>query len=343
MAKSTITSPKLARIDARQRHEPKPRSGISIFARAAASGTPTRHTKQGTTGLKTAAPAIRLRALKHADDSIVGRTGVRHFQSTGRAGHTNPLGRVRGVASLWKSGLDFEDTRHLAVCSRAGEDIVEGEGNGDDEHSGDDSLLEDSDVEWGDERTLIDDLMGFDDECEQNKAKRQEALTDTLREHFASLSVSIKQDLLDAVVPVIDNLAATLTSLQKGPDNDYKQVSYQDPRNGFAAFDNAANDHLTVVRNVNEEFGELKDQSLARLKLAVGKIEAERAKRTELCASFKARYAEICSTAQDRLDRLVAQDIEQAALAIESRGNAIVNGKDRNKEKMRQQILKAFA
>ncbi|KAG8721110.1 hypothetical protein FRC08_015604 [Ceratobasidium sp. 394] len=336
MAKTTITSPKLARIDARQRHEPKPRSGISLFARAAASGTPTRHTKQGTAGLKTTAPAVRLRALKHADDSNVGRTGAKHFQSTGRPGQTNPLGRVRGVSNLWKSGLDFEDTRHLAVGSRAGEDIVEGEGNGDDEHSGEDgSLLEDSDVEWGDERTLIDNLMGFDDESEQNKAKRQEALTDTLREHFASLSVSIKQDLLEAVVPVIDNLAATLTSLQKGPDNDYK--------NGFAAFDNAANDHLTAVRNVNEEFSELKDQSLTRLKLIVGKIEAERAKRAELCASFKAQYAEICSTAQDRLNRLVAQDVEQAALAIESRGNGIVNGKDKNKEKMRQQILKAFA
>ncbi|KAG9098494.1 hypothetical protein FRC06_006343 [Ceratobasidium sp. 370] len=335
MAKSTVTSPKLARIDARQRHEPKPRSGISIFARTAASGTPTRHTKQGTTGLKTTAPAIRLRASKHADDSNVGRTGARHFQLAGRAGHTNPLGRVRGVSSLWKSGLDFEDTRHLAVDSRAGEDIVEGEGNGDDDHSGEDnSLLEDSDVEWGDERTLIDDLMGFDDESEQNKAKRQEAFADTLR-------VSIKQDLLDAVVPVIDNLAATLTSLQKGPDNDYKQVCIHS--NGFAAFDNAANDHLTAVRNVNEEFSELKDQSLTRLKLIVGKVEAERAKRAELCASFKARYAVICSTAQDRLDRLVAQEIEQAALAIESRGYAIVNGKDRNKEKMRQQILKAFA
>ncbi|KAG9127528.1 hypothetical protein FRC07_012681 [Ceratobasidium sp. 392] len=332
MAKAVIASPKLARIDARQKHEPKSRSGISIFARAAASGTPTR---RGNTGLKTTTP-IRVRGSKHADDRTVGRSGAKHFQSTGRAGQPNPLERVRGVSSLWKSGLDFEGTRHLAVGSPAGKDIDEVEGNGDDEYSGEtDSLLEDSEVEWGDERTLIEDLMGFDDESEQNKAKRQEALTDVLREHFASLSVSIKKDLADAVVPIIDNLATAITLLQKGPDNDYQ--------NAFTAFNGAANDHLSTIRDVNKEFGELKDQSLTRLKIIVGKIEAERVKRAELCASFKARYAEISSTAQDRLARLVTQDIEQAALAIESRGNAIVNGKDKNKEKMRQQILKAFA
>jgi hypothetical protein len=42
----------------------------------------------------------------------------------------------------------------------------EGEGERHDEGSHQDDLLpEDSDVEWGDERTLIDGLMGFDDEC----------------------------------------------------------------------------------------------------------------------------------------------------------------------------------
>ncbi|KAG8772773.1 hypothetical protein FRC12_002903 [Ceratobasidium sp. 428] len=165
MAKSAIASPKLARIDARQKHEPKLRSGLSIFARTAASGTPTRLAARGNTGLKTTGPSVRLRGLKHADDSIVGRSGAKHFQPTGRAGQANPLGRVRGVSSLWKSGLDFEGTRHLAGGSPAGKVIDEDEGNGDDEHSGEtDSLLEDSEVEWGDERTLIDDLMGFDDE-----------------------------------------------------------------------------------------------------------------------------------------------------------------------------------
>jgi hypothetical protein len=102
-------------------------------------------------------------------------------------------------------------------------------------------------VDLGGTRALLNAyipiVLSLDPRSEHNKAKRQEALTDTLRgmhtfwylrcdlcscikfvwsEHFSSLSVSIKQDLLDAVVPVIDNLATTVTLLQKGPDNNYK-------------------------------------------------------------------------------------------------------------------------
>ncbi|QRV85857.1 hypothetical protein RhiJN_13875 [Ceratobasidium sp. AG-Ba] len=352
MARTNIATPKISRIDARQRYEPKSRSSISTFARTVVNGTPTRHVTRGTAESKAGASVTRWRALKRSEDTnAVGRCGAKHFQSTGRAGLTDPLGRMRGVSSLWKSGLDLANTRHLAGGSHAGEDIDEDEGNGDDEHSGEEALLlEASDVEWRDERTLIDDLMGFDDETQQNKLKRQEALAESLREHFASLSVSIKQDLVDAVVPVIDNLASTITLLQKA-DEDYKQVSIvivlvcclPYPRNGITAFDDAANDHLSTLHDANEEFSKLKDQSLARLKHITAMVEDERNRRAELCQSFKARYAEICSAAEGRLTRLVSQDIEQAVLDIENRGNAIVNGKDKNKEKMRQQILKAFA
>jgi hypothetical protein len=165
MAKATISSPKLGRADARQRYDPKTRSGISIFARTTVNGTPTRHTTRGITGSKVIAPAARSRISSHAEDNITAGRGK--YPPVGRAGLAlgKPVGRVRGVSSLWKSGLDFEGTRSLASAFRAEQDNVEDEGSGEDEHSGEGNPLpEDSDVEWGDERTLIDDLMGFDDE-----------------------------------------------------------------------------------------------------------------------------------------------------------------------------------
>ncbi|KAF8609917.1 hypothetical protein BDV93DRAFT_2124 [Ceratobasidium sp. AG-I] len=336
MAKATISTPKQARIDARQRYEPKSktRSGISVFARTV-QGTPTRSMANPQT---TKAAAVRARILKPADSGLAGRAGGKpaFADRAGLASGTGMGTTYRGVSSLWKSGLDFEGMRPYPGSPLVENVDVEDEGEGYDEDSHlDDVFREDSDVEWGDERTLIDGLMGFDDESIQNKAKRQEVLTESLREHFSSLSVSIKQDLLDAVVPVIDNLATTTTVLRKGPDSDYKDA--------FVAFNNVADANLSTFRTINDDFGELKDQSLLRLKHIVGRIETERTKRTELCDSFKARYTEICSRAKDRLARLIAEDLEHASVALQNRANVIVSGKDKEKEKMRQKILEAFA
>ncbi|CCO27695.1 hypothetical protein BN14_01681 [Rhizoctonia solani AG-1 IB] len=205
----------------------------------------------------------------------------------------------------------------------------------DDSDSNRDSENEQSDEIWGDERTLIDDLMGFGDRSIHDKAKRQEALTDALKAHFSSLSLSIRQDLLDGVIPVIDNLATTIAILHKGPDNEY--------RDGLAAFNRTAQHAIATSRSLTEQFGELKDQSLTRLKGIVGRIETERARRTELCESFKEQYQEICHRIRERLVRAAGEDMDRAVMAAESRAHALISGKDKDKEKMRQNILKAFA
>ncbi|KDN48954.1 hypothetical protein RSAG8_02307, partial [Rhizoctonia solani AG-8 WAC10335] len=177
--------------------------------------------------------------------------------------------------------------------------------------------------------------MGFDDQSIHDKAKRQEALTDTLKAHFSSLFMSIRQDLLDGVTPVIDNVTTTNAILHKGPDNEY--------RDGLVAFNHTAHNTIDAHRSLTEQFGELKDQSLTRLKSVVGLIETERARRAELYESFKAQYQEIRSRIRERLSRAAGEDLDRVATAIESRAQAVVNGKDKDKEKMRQKILKAFA
>lgn len=165
MAKTTISTPKKARIDTRQRYESKSktRSGISVFGRAV-QGTPTRSIANPQT---TKAVAVRARILKHADSGPAGRAGGMHAfaDRAGLASGTIMGTSSRGVSSLWKSGLDFEGMRPYPGSPHVENMDVEDEGERHDEGSHHDDLLrEDSDVEWGDERTLIDGLMGFDDE-----------------------------------------------------------------------------------------------------------------------------------------------------------------------------------
>jgi hypothetical protein len=47
--------------------------------------------------------------------------------------------------------------------------------------------------------------------------------------------------------------------------------------------------------------------------------------------------------AKERLARVVGEDLDQAVATVETRANALVNGKNKDKEKIRQQILKALA
>lgn len=166
MAKATISTPKQARIGTRQRYEPKSksRSGTSVFARAA-QGTPTRSIANPQT---TKAVAVRARILKPADSGLAGRSGAKHAfaDRAGLASGTTMGTTHRGVSSLWKSGLDFESTRPYPGSPLVENVDVEDEGEDHyEDFRRDDVLREDSDVEWEDERTLIDGLMGFDDEC----------------------------------------------------------------------------------------------------------------------------------------------------------------------------------
>ncbi|KAG8715121.1 hypothetical protein FRC11_005647 [Ceratobasidium sp. 423] len=263
----------------------------------------------------------------------------------GRALASNTIARShRGVSTIWKNGLDLKPITTTRPHVHIERDEAENEDSrtDNDADSNQCSENEQSDEIWGDERTLIDGLMGFDDQCVfswissiHDKSKRQEALTDALKAHFSSLSISIRQDLLDGVTPVFDNLATTNAILHQGPDNEY--------RNGLVAFNHTAQNTIATHRSLTEQFGELKDQSLTRLKGIVGRIETERARRAELCESFKAQYQEICSRIQERLTRAAGEDLDRVAMVAESRAQAIVNGKDKDKEKMRQKILKAFA
>ncbi|CAE6427062.1 unnamed protein product [Rhizoctonia solani] len=338
MTRLNISSPKLARIDAKQKNDTKTRSGTSRFAIATVTGTPTRKHIRGTPA---AVNINNTRShLSIARGDTAERIGGTKFGQTpeGRALASNIIARShRGVSTIWKNGLDLKPsttTRSHVHIERDEAENEDGRTNTDEE-SNQGSENEQSDEIWGDERTLIDDLMGFDDQSIHDKVKRQEELTDTLKAHFSSLSISIRQDLLDGVTPVIDNLTTTNAILHKGPDNEY--------RNGLVAFDHTAQNTITTHRSLTEQFGELKDQSLTRLKSVVGQIETERALRAELCQSFKAQYQEICSRIQERLSRAAGEDLDRVAMAVESRAQAVVSGKDKDKEKMRQKILKAFA
>ena len=225
-------------MDARQRYEPKSktRSGISVFARNA-QGTPTRSMANPQA---TKAATVRARILKHADSGLAGWAGGKHAfaDRAGLASGTGMGTTYRGVSSLWKSGLDFEGTRPYSGSSLVENVDFEGEGEGNDEDSRlDNVLLEDSDVEWEDERTLIDGLMGFDDECVyslfsalsrrfgsvirvakrihsiphfphprsvQNKTKRQEVLTESLR--GAHTFGSAIHSILIQLIPMVRTL-----------------------------------------------------------------------------------------------------------------------------------------
>ncbi|KAH7341075.1 hypothetical protein B0J17DRAFT_653977 [Rhizoctonia solani] len=338
MTRLNIISPKLARVDAKQKYDTKTRSGTSRFARATVTGTPTRNPIRGTP----AAVNINTRShLSIARGDTAGRVGGIKFGQTpeGRALASNTTARShRGVSTIWKNGLDLKPATTTRSHAHIERDEAENEdGRTDnDEDSNQDSENEQSDEIWEDERTLIDDLMGFDDQyVNHDKAKRQEALTDTLKAHFSTLSISIRQDLLDGVTPVIDNITTTNAILHKGPDNEY--------RDGLVAFNHAAENTIATHRSLTEQFGELKDQSLTRLKSIVGRIETERDLRAELCESFNAQYREICSRIQERLTRAAGEDLDQVAMVTESRAQALVSGKDKDKEKMRQKILQAFA
>ncbi|QRW27649.1 hypothetical protein RhiXN_02244 [Rhizoctonia solani] len=376
MTRLNISSPKLARIDAKQKYDAKIRSGTSRFARATmtGAGTPTRNPTRGIL------PTVNINnprsQLSLVRGDIAERGGIKFGQSSeGRALASNGTVRShRGVSTIWKNGLALESTTTTRSHVHIGRNETENEDNRseNDDDSNQGSENEHSDEIWGDERTLIDDLMGFDDHVAHlsayirsrassihDKTKRQEALTDALKAHFSSLSISIRQDLLDGVAPVIDNLATTIAILRKGPDNEYQD--------GLTAFNQTAQNAIDTNLSLTEQFGELKDQSLVSsayvspyaiplstpspphphpqtcLKSIVGRIETERACRTELCQSFKAQYREICSRIQERLARAAGEDMDRAAMVAESRANALINGKDKDKAKMRQKILKAFA
>ncbi|CAE7091949.1 unnamed protein product [Rhizoctonia solani] len=336
MTRVNISSPKLARIGVKQKNDTKTRSGTSRFVIATMTGTPIRNPIRGT-------PAAVNNARSHlsiARGDIAERVeGIKFGQvPEGRALASNTIARShRGVSAIWKNGLDLKPITTTRSHVHIERDEAENEDGrtGDDEESNHSSENEQNDEIWGDERTLIDGLMGFDDQSIHDKAKRQEALTDTLKAHFSSLSISIRQDLLDGVTPVIDNLTTTNAILHKGPDNEYKE--------GLVAFNHTAQNTIATHRSLTEQFGELKEQSLTRLKNVVGQIETERALRAELCDSFKAQYREICSRIQERLSRASGEDLDRVAMIVESRARAVVNGKDKDKEKMRQKILKAFA
>ncbi|KAF8744619.1 hypothetical protein RHS02_01727, partial [Rhizoctonia solani] len=388
MTRLNISSPKLARIDAKQKYDAKIRSGTSRFARATmtGAGTPTRNPTRGIL------PTVNINnprsQLSLVRGDIAERGGIKFGQSSeGRALASNGTVRShRGVSTIWKNGLALESTTtrsHVHIGRNETENEDNRSENDDDSNQG--SENEHSDEIWGDERTLIDDLMGFDDHAYirshassiHDKTKRQEALTDALKAHFSSLSISIRQDLLDGVAPVIDNLATTIAILRKGPDNEYQfalffskeniRAHYLSDRDGLTAFNQTAQNAIDTNLSLTEQFGELKDQSLVSsayvspyaiplstpfsspslpqtcLKSIVGRIETERACRTELCQSFKAQYREICSRIQERLARAAGEDMDRAAMVAESRANALINGKDKDKAKMRQKILKAFA
>ncbi|CAE6340462.1 unnamed protein product [Rhizoctonia solani] len=357
MTRLNISSPKLARIDAKQKYDAKIRSGTSRFARATmtGAGTPTRNPTRGIL------PTVNINnprsQLSLVRGDIAERGGIKFGQSSeGRALASNGTVRShRGVSTIWKNGLALESTTTTRSHVHIGRNETENEDNRseNDDDSNQGSENEHSDEIWGDERTLIDDLMGFDDHSIHDKTKRQEALTDALKAHFSSLSISIRQDLLDGVAPVIDNLATTIAILRKGPDNEYQfalffskennRAHYLSDRDGLTAFNQTAQNAIDTNLSLTEQFGELKDQSLTCLKSIVGRIETERACRTELCQSFKAQYREICSRIQERLARAAGEDMDRAAMVAESRANALINGKDKDKAKMRQKILKAFA
>ncbi|CAE6426549.1 unnamed protein product [Rhizoctonia solani] len=338
MTRLNISSPKLARVDAKQKNDAKTRSGASLFARATVTGTPTRNPIRGTSATVNINSA-RSRLSVARGDTAERIGGIKFGQTPeGRALASNTIARShRGVSTIWKSGLDLKPTTTTRPYVQIERDEAENEDSrtDDDHESNQSSENEQSDEIWGDERTLIDGLMGFDDQSIHDKAKRQEALMDTLKAHFSSLFMSIRQDLLDGVTPVIDNVTTTNAILHKGPDNEY--------RDGPVAFNHTAQNTIDAHRSLTEQFGELKDQSLTRLKSVVGRIETERARRAELYESFKAQYQEIGSRIQERLSRAAGEDLDRVAMAIESRAQAVVNGKDKDKEKMRQKILKAFA
>ncbi|CAE6517114.1 unnamed protein product [Rhizoctonia solani] len=338
MTRLNISSPKLARVDPKQKYDTKSRSGTSRFARATAAGTPSRDPIRGTPA------AVNINHTRSHLSIARGDTaerlgGIKFGQvPEGRALASNTIARShRGVSTIWKNGLDLKPI----TTTRSHVHIERDEAENEDSRTDNDvdsnqcSENEQGDEIWGDERTLIDDLMGFDNQSIHDKAKRQEALTDTLKAHFSSLSISIRQDLLDGVTPVFDNVATTNAILHQGPDNEY--------RDGLVAFNHTAQNTIATHRSLIEQFGELKDQSLTRLKSIVGRIETERARRAELCESFKAQYQEICSRVQERLTRAAGEDLNRVAMVAESRAQAIVSGKDKDKEKMRQKILKAFA
>ncbi|CAE6426986.1 unnamed protein product [Rhizoctonia solani] len=378
MTRLNISSPKLARVDAKQKYDTKLRSDTSRFARATVSGTPTRNPIRGTPA------AVNINARSHlsiARGDTAERVGGIKFGQTpeGRALASNTLARShRGAPTIWKNGLDLKPTTTSTTTARSHvhseRDEAENEDGRteNDQDSNQDSENEQSDEIWQDGRTLIDDLMGFDDQSIHDKAKRQEALTDTLKgahtfvfkgrlnsrymlpAHFSSLSVSIRQDLFDGVTPVIDNITTANAILRKGPDSEYRlslfisrSMSPQGShslfgRDGLVAFNHTAENTIATHRSLTEQFGELKDQSLTRLKSVVGRIETERDLRAELCESFKTQYREICSRIQERLASAAGEDLDRVAMVAESRAQALVSGKDRDKEKMRQKILKAF-
>ncbi|CUA68124.1 hypothetical protein RSOLAG22IIIB_03363 [Rhizoctonia solani] len=333
MARLSI-SPKLARIDAKQKNDTKARFGSRI---ATVTGTPTRKPIRGTPAAVNINSARSHLSIARGDTAE--RTvGIKFGQvPEGRALASKTIARSHRGVSIWKNGLDLKPitTTRSRVHIEPDEAENEDDRTDDDDESNESSENEQSDEIWGDERTLIDGLMGFDDQSIHDKAKRQEALANTLKAHFSSLSVSIRQDLLDGVTPVIDHVTTTNAILHKGPDNEYQ--------NGLVAFNHTAQNTIAVHCSLTEQFGELKDQSLTRLKSVVGRIESERALRAELCDSFKAQYQEICSRIQERLSRAAGEDLDRVAMVIETRAQAIVHGKDKDKEKMRQKILKAFA
>lgn len=167
MTRTSLSTPKLALIDSKQKYDPKTRSRTSLFARAAAQGTPTRKATRGIANGKLF-PAARSRLSHSAHGNITGKVGPKHL-SEGRAGlasATKPnIARYCGVVSgIWKTGLDHHSMRQQAGVSHIERDEAENEMR-EDEDSQDGALREESDDddEW-DERTLIDGLMGFDDQ-----------------------------------------------------------------------------------------------------------------------------------------------------------------------------------
>ncbi|CEL51622.1 hypothetical protein RSOLAG1IB_00157 [Rhizoctonia solani AG-1 IB] len=260
MTRLNISSPKLARIDAKQKYDAKTRSGTSRFARATATGTATRNATGGDLEMVSNSNARSHLPLARGDFTERVRATKFGQAPAGRALASNSIARShRGVPGIWKNGLDLKSTTSMLPHVHIGRDEARNEAyrSEDDSDSNRDSENEQSDEIWGDERTLIDDLMGFGDRSIHDKAKRQEALTDALKAHFSSLSLSIRQDLLDGVIPVIDNLATTIAILHKGPDNEY--------RDGLAAFNRTAQHAIATSRSLTEQFGELKDQSLVSL------------------------------------------------------------------------------
>jgi hypothetical protein len=170
MARTSLSTSKLACSDAKQQYESKTRSRTSLFARATAQGTPTRKTTRGISQrAKIIAPNARSRLSKHGarGDIAEGTGSKRTPDGRALASATKPnFARYRGVvSSIWKTGLDHSGMRPQAVNAHIEREELENEEIAEDEHSNRDSLLrEDSDEEWEDERTLIDGLMGFDDQ-----------------------------------------------------------------------------------------------------------------------------------------------------------------------------------